>query len=802
MRQPIQIVKTIAIFLLLLLFFLSAAITVQAAGSVSMLDLQKVENPDYTRITFTFSELPKFTSEHSGQRVDLLLTNVKLGSGLRTLPESERVVNFMMAEKREELLVSILLRRHPQQVVTEVKQDPPRLVMDILWDVADSSRPAVAFRIADMPPRKAGRRAAKLLQESPWQGHWNDFFRDYRTYWKMDLPINFTLPQLPALITSEDSPLWPLQQHADKNMFLSLIQTATGLSKLDQQQIYLRDLLLVEAQLRTGATEAAVARLDSLRRREGGESVRVEYLTAYGQALNEQPYVALLTLQELLPSLVESDLLLPFIQFLTAEAALAVGKDQVALNYLQTTGIDWPASLQLPLEMRIADAHVGSGELEQAIAIYRDLVEEPGLLDFYRFSLNRAGFGAFKNGDYKFSSIIYRRLIEPFQEAPGDDLLLFAAGTSAYESGDLGWGMIGLQRATLDRPETEGGDRGKLRLVDHELIIGGELALAQAVDKYAKLGVRSQYFPVREEARFKSALALFLLGEHEESVTQLMRFRREFSSSRLLREADLLILQQLPTVISKLLQQKKDLRAVVLAEQNRKLLLRSGFDKKFLRDLATAFGRLGLYERSSRVLLYLLDRTAGQPEQQHIYLPLTQSFLNRQEYQLASQYATTYLDKYPQGEDAGALFGILLNTFVREGRQEELLSWLERKNRPSSKALEIRAAYIYWQQGDMQRVAEALERIYRDGGSLQVKEMALLAEAYYQLRKNSAAEKIYRQLHNDPDYGVQSRYRTAQILLRQQQRQGAIVLLKRVVETDGVTRWGKLAQDLLIQEQH
>ncbi len=804
MRYSIQVVKIIAIFLFLLVFFLSAALTVRAAEPVELLNLEKEEKTDSTQITFTFSALPKFTSTHSGQRVELKLTQATAVDDLRTLPEGERVLSVLFAKKRDELIASILLRRHPQKVITEAKQNPARVVMDIIWKDTAATRPGVAFSIADMPPRKAGRRAEKLQQESPWGNNWNEFFRFYRTYWKMDLPINFTLPILPSLITDEESPLLPLQQHSDKNMFLSLIQTATGLSGLDQEQIRLRNLLLVEAQLRTGAKEAAISRLDGMRRKEGAESVRVDYLTAYGQALDGQPYVALLTLQGLLPRMEAADPLLPIALLLTAETAMAVGKDKEALGYLRTADIEWPEHLRLPVEMRIADAKVGIGEFAEAISIYQDLVEEPGLFEFYRYSLNRAGVAAFKNGNYMFAKEVFKRLIEPvgLEKTLGDDLLLFAAGAAAYEAGDMGWGMIGLDRVVLDRPESEGADRGALRLIDIKLINGGELELAQAVDAYSKLGVRSQYLPVREEGRFKSALALSLLGENEESVSQLMRFRREFSNSKLLREADLLVLQQLPGVIHNLLQQKNDLRAVVLAEQNRKLLLRSGFNKKLLRDLATAFERLGLYERSSRVLLYLLDRAAGKPEQQHLYLPLSQAYVKRQEFNLASKYAKQYLQKYPQGEDADKLFGILLDSFAREGRQEDLAEWLKRKNRPSSADLEIRAAYIYWQRGELQLLVASLERITSGGGKLEVKEMALLAESLYQLKKNGAAEKIYRQLYDDPAYKVQSRYRTAQILLRQQKNKAAISLLKQVVKEDGLTRWGKLAQDLLIQEQN
>ena len=711
MRHPIQAVKIIGLLLLLLLFLMSATMTARAAEPVTLLDIQRQESPGNTQITLKLSDLPKFITEDSGQRIDLLLKNVQLSPKLHNLPEDEKIVKVVMAEKKEELLVSILLRRPPKNVITESKQGPPRIIINIYWDDDESTRPSVAFKISDMPPRKAGRRASKFQQESPWKDRWDDFFRDYRTYWRLELPVNFTLPQLPALVTDNKSPLWPLQKNADNNMFLSLIQTATELKTLDPQQRYLRDLLVAEAQLRTDATEAGVARLDLLRREEGKEQARVEYLTAYGQALEGQPLVAQLTLQEVVPKLAENDALLPLAHFLFAETALAAGRENVALEYLQRGGLNWPESLLVPREMRIADAQAGLGKLNEAVATYRDLAEEPGLFDYYRFSLNRAAFSAFKNKNYQLASSLYRYLVELQKDAPGYDLLLFAAGASAYEVGDMGWGMIGLQRAALESPSTEGGDRAELRFIDLKLTGGGKVELAETVREYANLGENSQFRQIREESRFKQALALYLLEDHQESVAALMRFRREFGSSELIREVNLLILEQLPTVIHQLIEQKNDLEAVVLAEKNRQLLLHSGFDKNFLSDLATAFDRLGLYERAGRVLLYLFDRSNSEHKQQVIYLPLAQSYLKRNEYQQAREYAERYLEKFPDGEDRSALFGVLLETFAQQGRQDELLSWLSREDRPSSPALEIRAAYIYWQLGKWQAVINSLEKV-------------------------------------------------------------------------------------------
>lgn len=802
MQRPVQIKKSIGFILFILLFFLSITLTARAEEKATLNLIEKEENPNYTRIFFSFSDLPEFTAEHSGQRVDLLLEDVQVSSTLHNLPEDEKVVKILLAQKHQELLASLLLRRPPKEVVTRSEPGSNRIVMDIYWEGDSGTRPSVAFRIAGMPARKAGRRASQFQQASPWKDRWYEFFRYYRSDWTLDLPLNFTLPQLPELISDEKSPLWPLQEHVNNQMFLSLIQTATTLTGLDEQQRYLRDVLLAEAQLRTGALEAGTARLDALKNVEGCEQVRVEYLTAYGAALEGLPLVAQIQLQGLLSRMPQEDHpLLPFVQLLLVETSLASSQDKAALKQLRDRSFEWPDDLSLIAELRTADALAGSGEKAEALSIYRDIEEEPGLFELYLFSFNRAAFTAFKSEEYHLSTRLYRRLTEQTKDQPGGDLILFASGAAAYESGDLGWGMIGLQRATLDCPDTEGGDRAALRLLDLQVIKDGELGVARVAPEYAKLGKRSQFRFVREESLFKHALALYLLMDHEQSVAELMNFRRDYRNSPLQREVALLLQEQIPKVVHQLLEEKNDLQAVVLVEQNRNLLLRSGFDKDFLYDVAAAFDRLGLYERAGRALLYLFDRTAGQPDQQAVYLPLAMSYLKREEYKQASEYAGRYLNQYPQGEDAGALFGILLDAFKQQGNDQELSAWLGREERPRSAELEIRAAWIYWKLGHWDKVIESLEWVRQSEQDLEVKEMALLGEAYYQLRQNRQAENIYRELFDDESYGAQARYRSAQLLLRKQERRPALDLLNQVVKTDADNSWAKLAQDLLIQEQ-
>ncbi len=802
MKRPGSILRWLGLLLFLLLFFISAATTVQGASQITLTSMEKQESLNRTRITLSFSDLPNFEIDHSGQRVDLLLLDVRVSAKLRRLPEDETVVKILLAQKYRDLMTSFLLRRPPAQVHTESLRNPARVVIDLYWQEDQSSRPGVAFRIADMPPRKAGKKAQDYAKESPWKDRWLDFFRDYRTDWKLNLQPSYSLPDLPKLITDEQSPLWPLQQFADEKKWLSLVRSAEHLSSLDEQQSYLRDLLMAEAQVRGDSLDAALARLQRLQEQAGREQLRVDYLTAFALASSGQPFLAQLSLLELLPNLSLSDPLAADVYLLAAETSLASGRFALALSYLQQSELLWPAELLEVVDLRRADALAGLDQPQQALEIYQGLIDQPGLCERYLFSCNRAAYMAYQNHQYPLATRRYRILAELIKEQPGDDLVLFAAGAAAYAAGDREWGIIGLQKAALDRPNSEGGDRAELRLIDDKLLVGAAFEQAQAANEYGQLGKQSRSRQVREEAVFKRALSLYLLQDHAESVQELMRFRREFSSSRLRREADLLLLEQLPKVVNQLLAQENDLQAVVLVEQNRNLLLRGGFSRDFLFALSGAFERLGLYERASRVLLYLFDQAPREAQRMTVYLPLALSFMKRDEFSLASDYASRYLKTYPQGADAGELFAVLLDAFERQGREEELIAWLNQKSRPSSPQLEVRAAWSYWRQQRPQQVIDSLERIRREGAELAVKEMALLGEAYYRLNKNNAAEKIYRQLHNDEQFATQARYRSAQVLLRQRDRAGALNLLAQLVEEDGNSHWGKLAQDLLIQEKH
>ncbi len=761
-------VKKLTILLMGLAIWLQPVVPSFAADKPILLELQKHEGLSSTSITLIFDRLPEFSSDHSGQRLDILLSKSTVSDGLQRLPEDETVVKILLAEKSGDLLVSLLLRRPPKQIVSKSQKHPAQIKFDLYWDSARGSRPAVAFRIEGIPGRKGGRKVRDARQFPPWHESWQQLFKADLTPWEIDPAPNFSLPELPPLKIENPSPA--LKQRLDlvaEKRWLSLLRFLPQMPPVAENEQIVEELLLIEGLLRTDGVDAADQRLLKLEELQGQYRRRVDYLTDFVLATTGQPYAAYLKLVAQLKHLSAEDQFSPLMTLLAAETALGSGNDKDAAQLLANKKLRWPEGLRQLVLMRQADAAVGIESYSDALHNYRKLSRNAQLFDQYPRSRARAAWAAFQIGEYSRAASTYKELARQLVNQPQEDLAYFAAAAASYDAGDTEWAQIGLQKIYLEMPGTEGSDRAALRLQDHQVLIGGERAQATAVYQYADLAKNSRNRALREEATFKQALVLYLLGDSRESVNLLMTFRRVFASGVLRAEADSLLREQLPAVISGLIKRNEDIPAVVLVEQNRKLLLKDQLDKEFLDQVAGALTRLGLFKRAARVLLFQLDRAKTDAVREEIYLPLAQLYLLRREYRAASDYAQVYLDTYPQGAQRSAAYGLMLDALEKQKRFDELLRQLERQDRPQSASLDIRAAWIYWQQERLADVAERLEHARKLGGVFEVKDMALLAETLYRLGRNLESAALYKTLLQNKVFGDQARYRSAQILLRQ-----------------------------------
>lgn len=781
----------------LLLF---VALPVSAAEKPVLLELQKQEGLSSTRISLVFDRVPQFSSEHSGQRLDILLSGVTVSPGLSRLPEDETVVKILLAQKGGDLLASLLLRRPPKQIVSKSQEDPARIDFELYWDSARGSRPAVAFRIEGIPGLKGGRKVRTERSFPAWHESWRDLFKADLTPWKLDPELNYSLPDLPDFAIENPTPALTqrLELRAEKR-WLSLLRFTPEMLPVAEHEKLLEELLIIEGLIRSDGLEAAGVRLRSLEDLEGLHRARVDYLTNFVLAATGQAYAAFLKLDEQLKQLSGADPFFAPMTLLAVETALASGNEKAAIKLLANKELNWSATLQQIASMRSADATCGLGDYPEALSEYRKLPNSAVLFDSYPGSRACAAQSAFALGEFQAAARLYKNLARQLVDKPLADLAYFAAAAANYNAGATEWSQIGLQKIFLEMPGTEGADRAALRMQDLQVLTGGERGQAEASYRYAFIAKNSTSRALREEASFKQALVLYLLGDSAASVKQLMAFRRAFSSGALRPEADSLLSEQLPGVINALIDNGEDISAVVLVEQNRKLLLKGDLERSFLDRVAGALTRLGLFRRAARILLFQLDRAVDMAAREEFYLPLAQLYLLRQEYRAASDYAQTYLDKYPKGGMRGAVYGLMLDALEKQKRSEELMQLLERSDRPRSAALDVRAAWLYWQQQRLDSTVERLQSAQRLTGGLEVKEMALLAESLYQLGRTRDAEKLFIELQADETFGPQARYRSAQLLMRLGKMREGLNLLRSLVDNDKTGPWTVLAQDLLKQ---
>lgn len=777
---------------------LQAALPVSAADQPVLLELQKQEGLSSTRISLIFDRLPEFSSEHSGQRLDILLNKATVSPGLSRLPEDETVVKILLAKKGEDVLASLLLRRPPKQIVSKSQESPARIDFELYWDSARGSRPAVAFRIEGMPGIKGGRKVPDEQTFPPWHENWRELFKADLTPWELDPELNFSLPEFPALAIENPSPgLTQRLALTQEKRWLSLLRFSPEMPAVAENEQLFAELLVIEGMVRSAGLDAAAVRLRKFDELQGPQKVRVDYLTDFVLAATGQAYAAYLKSSEQLKTLAADDPFYPLLTLLAAETAIVSGNDKDATILLKTKSLVWPETLQQVVLMRRADAACGAGDYPQALAEYQKLTNADTLFEHYPRSLGRVARAAFMVGDYRLAARLFKDLGQQLVDQPKQDLAFYAAAAANYDDGETEWAQIGLQKVFLEMPGTEGAERAALRLQDHQVLIGTEREQAEAAYQYASVAKNSPIRALREEASFKQALVLYLLGDSVESVQLLMDFRRAFASGVLRPEADSLLSEQLPGVISRQIDRGEDLSAVVLVEQNRGLLLKGDLDKAFLDRVAGALARLGLYKRAARILLFQLDRAVGTSAREEFYMPLAQLYLLRQEYRAASDYAQTYLDDYPRGEVRGPVYGLMLDALEKQKRYTELLHQLERSDRPRSAALDVRAAWIYWQQQQLPDVVSRLESAQKLSGPLEVKEMALFAESLFQLGQNQKAAKFFQQLIQDETFGPQASYRSAQLLLRQGKIEVGLNLLRGFVDKDKTGAWVLLAQDLL-----
>ena len=792
----------------LLFWLLLFGATQQALADTGVLldRMSKKDSLTSSRIILEFSTLPEYRIEPSGQRIDLFFSDSSVAPYLHLLPEDDKIVKILLAKSPKELMVSLLLRQVPANITLATIDTKATIELEVFWEQANTSRPAVAFRISGLPSRQTRTSSSLPLKNSVYSGQWEKFFTDFETPLLMDVPPPISLPILPRFeLEQASAPIAAVIKALEDG---DPLEALTGLQEmpadgLSQAELLNNQLLLGEALLRSGSAEQGLVILENLPQRQLSIALqqRASYLLNLAQALADDPYGAMVLPDEREKLFANGPYRYPM-QLLQAEIALINGDAKQALKELLWHSSTWPKQLSSIRQLHIADLQVETGQSREALAHYRKLMKGPGLPTDNLFSLQQAARAFLENRHWEQAHILYQRLSILLKDRDSSSQALFLSTLATYRSGSQDKAMLQFRLLRENFPGTKGDQRAWLKMLDHGLATGEERHLLQGRRDYPVLVSLIKERELREEAIFKLGLTLYLHGEPLRAIDVLGNFQRNFARSRLRNETETLMAEILQPEMEKLIARGEDLQAVTLLEKYRELLIRGDGKWPFLPKLAKAFTRLGLFDRGCRVYLYLLDHAKSDEDAEKFYLPLTALYYDRDEYALAEKYSKAYLKSYPKGADRTALFLLRLRALYKLARFEEAAELLQQKQYPRNNEIELMATQIYWELDDYNRVIDFANRLGNRGEAIPPSGLLLEAEALRRLGHAQQALPLYEVLAEEGTFSDQATYRCGQILLAKGERARALKLFQNLVEKGKNDLWQQLASDYISAETY
>jgi outer membrane protein assembly factor BamD (BamD/ComL family) len=759
-----------------------------------MRNLAKIDELGQSRIVFDFSDLPEVQLKTSGQRVDLLFSDTEVASSLPVLPEDDKIVKILLARKPKELLVSILLHKIPASVSTIKSPATRQITLAIDWPTVGAKRPAIAFHLSGMPAAHKSLKGISTPQStSAYSGRWQDFFKTFHAPLDIPVPIRHTFPALPSLsLEKADKPGQTLLQLANAGKWQALLkQVKTGPSFAAPD---MAAVLHAEALLRTGHPDSALAVLDTQRSvlEAAPQANRAAYLRALAEARSGESYQARCSLLPLLEKQHAASALAPFGRLLEAELLLSIGKPAQAFEILKEPVQNWPTALQRPVQWRRAEALVMIGKAAEAERGFRRLFSRPDHFAKLPEIRYHAALACLNSGRYRQAEGYFRALAGDLHNPVDHGNSLFYAARAAYLDNDLKSAMVTLEQLRDNYEGTEPGFRAWLALLDHRFLNQGSSSFAKISSDYGTIARKAPLRVLREEAAFKQALAVYLHNRQERAANLLQVFLRNFSHGPLRGEARALLSELLPPLIQNLIDNGHDMKAVVMVDQNRALLINGNLAWPFLPDLAKAYTRLGLWDKASKSYYFLIDSGAKSQRDKPYYLPLAQLLYDRTQYAMAVSVAQRYREKYPSGTDREKLFELQLAALEKSNRLEEAAVLLKQPKHPQSDGIALQSARIHWKRDDMAEIIAQPKGLNSDAEGL-----LLRAEALFRASRNIEALVLYEQLQQQEEYADQATYRCGQIKLKTGNTQSALKLLSQLTENKPASFWGRLAKDAI-----
>ncbi len=810
----------------------------------TLLAIEESSAGDTGRIDIDFTDLPPYRILISEDRLDLTLQNTRVGKAIPKTGSGDIIREIKHKDGRGQSVVSFYFKRQPLRVNAAfvLKDAAPsdssaklsaRLSLDVTYkpepvappppespetapepgENTDNSaapevsktRPSIS---GDLPGREAaiaGFIAAKQIT-SPFKGRWKDFFSEYRTPLSIPVDIRYSLPPFPVISLAgtgmEKSYLSPLvlaQGRAgiwDDVLTVLERQSAEAMTSEMKTVVF---LAYADALLRNGNPVTALNTLNMIP--AGQPETRISewarYLKAVTLASAGQPYQAAYELDHFHRPQDSAPTLTPYLDMARVETALATKQYDEAQKILNKDKTGYPEDVRTILSLRQADLWALTDRSDRAASYYSELEKQKAILSSHPFSLALYAETLRTHGRNAEATNRYNRLAAVLAHHPGESLALFAEaeslGAAASQTGNLFQDII-------DRhPGTEGAIRARLKTADLAVLADTDnKKLHHLMAEYKEISAIAPLRQLREEAALKEALTMYLSGDLVRAAHLIQSFIRDYASGPLSIHGQTMMIELLPVTVRELVSGKEYLKALVLAEQNRDLLVSGQISSDFLSELGLAFAGLCIWNRAIRVYSYILDISRGTPAEEGAYLPLIEVLLASESHDQVEAYATHYLKHYPAGHDLTDILRLRAESLHKSGKTRQAGDIIQQYDITTSRTLNSLAARIFWDLEEYGLVEKHLSRnMGTDLSGADPGDIFLRAESLFKTGRTDQALPFFTFLIDIPDQADQALYRAAQIHLARKERGQGVKLLQRLAEEGKSPLWKKMAAETL-----
>jgi tetratricopeptide (TPR) repeat protein len=754
--------------------------------------------PTLSRVALQLSTTTPFKIDTSGQRVDILLQNSDLTESFIHLPENEDVIKTLIVNDRKNLVVSLLLRRLPENVSASFNATTAEITLDIRWGKLPAIRPGIALNLPGGPAiaENGALRLNSRKESAAYQGNWRDFFHDFHSPLRIEADLPISIPQLPRVTgAGESASLTEFRGRAEREDWTGVLGLWTALpsaskqSQPDAEQVF----LAAKAAIMTGQPGLAEALLSGHPEPDRADALYPcwHLELAYGYAANRKYHLALALLDDRLGAFAEDQPLFAPVNLLRGEIYLNIGQAKPARERFSALQKHCPDFKSEQVAARLADVMFKDAP-EAAYLAYAGLLEQGNQALWQPYSLDRIARLAADRKNYQLAKRAYRAMQDLLPASAEKDLARFGLLNCEYMLGEESTVLEEMERLEKSAGDAEAGLRCRMRLLDYWVPKANFEVAQEKIARYQSIIEQSTSFELREEAAFKMALAHIFHGETATGIQRLEENLAEYTSGKLKAESGKLLGDFLPDEIARRLKNGEFFKAIALLEQHRKILTPQSFSPALLNVIATAYQQLGMPDKACRVYLYLLDPSVESTSRATALYQLAATRFAIGDDQLALDYARRYQREFPQGDQFGEALRIEISAIRNTQGLNEAAALLRGKNLPPEPAIQLWAAELFWSADQLSETEKCLAELAA-AGSLPPTGILLRAEVAFRQKSYPAALSGFQQLLDNPELREQAKYRIAAIKLETNFRADGCRLLKELASEAKDPLWKKLA---------